>query len=332
MNANGSVAGLVLFSGGLDSQLGTHLVRRQGVLVRGVHFVSVFWEGREEDVRASAAEIDLELVEAEISDEMIEVVRDPPHGYGKCMNPCLDCKILMLSRARRIMEEGGYRFLVTGEVVGQRPMSQRRDCFPLLEKAAEVCGLVVRPLSGKLLPATVAEERGWIDREELLAVSGRSRKAQLDIAGKLGLAHYSTPAGGCLLTDPNFSRRLRDLLASEQAWGGQDVRLLRMGRHFRLTPSLKLVVGRNEEENRRLETFLDSEDLRFDPEGVPGPLALLRGKVAPDDLRTALGIVARYSDHEGRPVVVVATSPDGREVVRKEVVAPPHREIEQLRV
>ena len=325
-------AALALFSGGLDSQLAVQLIRDHGVQVTGVHFLSVFWEGKERQVRAAAEEVAVELIEPEISREMIQLVKLPPHGYGKCLNPCLDCKILMLSCAKRIMEERGWQFLVTGEVVGQRPMSQRRDCFPMLEKAADVRGMVVRPLSGKVLPATIAEERGWIHRAELLAISGRSRRTQLEMAKRLGLRRYGTPAGGCLLTDPGFSARLRDLLQRDQTWGVQDVKLLRLGRHFRLTPSAKLVVGRNEQENKKLETCPEGGDVRLDPRGVPGPLALLRGEATPENVATAMGIVVRYSDHEGRPVMVVATSPDGGEVLRREVSPLPDDQIAELRI
>ncbi len=323
---------LVLFSGGLDSQLAVHLIRDQGVDVTGVHFVSVFWEGSEQRVRAAADEVKLRLLEPEISRDMLQLVAAPRHGYGKCMNPCLDCKILMLSRAKRIMDEQGWQFLVTGEVIGQRPMSQRRDCFPLLEKLANVRGLIVRPLSGKLLPATVAEEQGWIDREQLLEVSGRSRRVQLEMAGRLGLSAYSTPAGGCLLTDPGFSGRMRDLLLNEQMPDVQDVRLLRLGRHFRLRPSLKLVVGRNEEENRRLQTYLSSTDLKIDPHDVPGPLAILRGEATPDDVATAMRIVARYSDRVGDTVEVLAAKKDSGDAVRVAVRPLPEDRLEDLRI
>ncbi len=325
-------AALALFSGGLDSQLAAYLLKRQGVVLRGVHFLSVFWEGRERHVRESAAEINLELIEVDVTAEMIELVKDPPHGYGKRMNPCLDCKILMLSWAKRIVEEQGWQFLVTGEVIGQRPMSQRRDCFALLEKAADVRGLVVRPLSGKLLPATVAESQGWIERGGLLAVSGRSRKVQLELAKQLGLACHGTPAGGCSLTDPGLSARLRDLLDHEGVRGAGDVRLLRLGRHFRLSAGCKLVVGRNREENERLEGHVNSSNLRVEALGVPSPVALLKGDTGAERLITAMRVVARYSDHEGRPVEVVAAAPDGREVAREVVGALPDDEIARLRI
>jgi tRNA-specific 2-thiouridylase len=323
---------LALFSGGLDSQLAACLVKQQGVVVWGIHFLSVFWEGRESNVRESAAEIDLELIERDVSVEMIELVKDPPHGHGKRMNPCLDCKILMLTQARRVMQERGWQFLVTGEVVGQRPMSQRRDCLALLEKAAHVQGLVVRPLSGRLLPATLAEEQGWIGRDELLAVSGRSRRVQLETAKRLGLTRHGTPAGGCSLTDPGFSGRLRDLLDHEGARAVADVRLLRSGRHFRLTAGCKLVVGRNREDNERLERSVTSGDLRLEAPGVPSPVALLRGRPGAQELNTAMRIVARYADNAGGSVIVAAGLPDGTEAARKVVDALPDDEVAKLRI
>ncbi len=323
---------LALFSGGLDSQLAVCIVRQQGVDVSGVHLVSVFWEGGVARVRRAAAEIELKLTDIEVSPEMIDLVKAPPHGYGKCVNPCLDCRILMLSRAKCLMEKIGCQFLVTGEVLGQRPMSQRKDTFPLLERAAGVSRLVVRPLSGRLLPPTIPEEKGWIARTGLLALRGRTRKPQLSMASELGLTQYSTPAGGCSLTEPGFSVRMRDLLDGTQPWGAQDVRLLRLGRHFRLTPACKLVVGRNEGENDLLENELAPSDLKLEAWGVPGPVALLRGQATSGDLEKSMAVVARYCDRMGETTDVVAMTPDGTKVQRQLVAPLTERELSLIRV
>jgi tRNA-specific 2-thiouridylase len=323
---------LALFSGGLDSQLAVCLVRQQGVDVSGIHVVSVFWEGGVARVRQAAAEIELELTDVEASPEMIDLVKAPPHGYGRRVNPCLDCKILMLSHAKCLMEEMDCQFLVTGEVLGQRPMSQRKDSFPLLEKAAGVRGLVVRPLSGRLLPPTIPEERGWIARAGLLALRGRTRKPQLSMVSELGLRQYSTPAGGCSLTEPGFSARMRDLLEGKQPWGIQDVRLLRLGRHFRLTPTCKLVVGRNKRENDLLEIKLVPGDLKLEARGVRGPVALLRGRASSGDLEKSMAVVARYCDRTEETADVVAMTSEGVEVQRRLVAPLTERELSLVRV
>ena len=183
----------------------------------------------------------------------------------KNLNPCIDCKIWMLKEARREMEKEGASFVFTGEVVGQRPKSQLKNTLRLIEKQSGLEGYLLRPLSAKLLPPTIPEEKGWVKREELLDLQGRGRKRQLELAEKWGIKHFSPPAGGCLLTDPNFSRRLKDLWESEEAYNFESVELLKVGRHFRLRPSFKLVGGRNQIENEKLKECVREDDILFFP-------------------------------------------------------------------
>lgn len=193
------------------------------------------------------------------------------------------------------MEESGATFIVTGEVLGQRPMSQRRDAMRLIEKEAGLEGFILRPLSAKVLPATIPEKEGWVEREKLLTLQGRSRKPQIEMAGHYGIHDYPCPAGGCLLTDPGFAKRMKDLMVHNLDFSLNDVHLLKMGRHFRLSHGVKLLVGRNEEENQKIQTFAQGEDILLKVSSFPGPLSLLRGKLDQGDIEKAAAITAHYS-------------------------------------
>ncbi len=234
-----------------------------------------------------------------VSEEYLDVVRHPKHGYGSNMNPCIDCRIFILKKAKTYMEESGASFIVTGEVLGQRPMSQRRDAMRLIEKEAGLVGLILRPLSAQFLPITLPEKEGWIDRTKLLNIQGRSRKPQIKLAEEFGIRDYPCPAGGCLLTDPGFGRRMKDLMNHHPEFSLNDVHLLKFGRHFRLSPKVKLVVGRNEEENQKIQTFARIGDILLKTVRYPGPISLLRGKGDGRELEKAASITARYSKAKG---------------------------------
>jgi hypothetical protein len=220
------------------------------------------------------------------------------------MNPCLDCRILMFSKARERMEDIGAAFVFTGEVLGQRPMSQHRRAMRIIERESGLDDRLLRPLSAQLLEPTLPELEGLVDREKLLALQGRSRKSQMALADELGVTDYPCPAGGCRLTDPNFARRMRDLVRFRPDFDLNDVNLLKIGRHFRLSPRAKAVVGRNEGENHRILALTRPGDALFEVEGCGSPITLLRGKAGEGVVRLAAAITARYSDAQGGEVKV----------------------------
>jgi tRNA U34 2-thiouridine synthase MnmA/TrmU len=291
---------IALLSGGLDSTLAARIILNQGIELEALNFLTVFCTctSRGETCLASQKAVDalgIPLKVFNVSEEYLDVVRDPEHGYGSNMNPCIDCRIFMLKKAKTYMEETGACFIVTGEVLGQRPMSQRRDAMRLIEKAAGLEGLIVRPLSAKFLPITIPEKEGWIKREELPGIQGRSRKPQMEMADHFGIRDYPCPAGGCLLTDPGFAGRMKELMSHKPDFALNDVHLLKFGRHFRISPKLKLVVGRSEEENQKIQTFAKTGDVLVKVLHHPGPLSLMRGEFSESELEKAASITARYS-------------------------------------
>ncbi len=302
--ASGKPRALGLVSGGLDSLLAALVLRRAGVEVAGLTFASPFFGP--ENARAGAGRIGLPLTVLDIGPEHLEqVVKNPRYGYGSNMNPCIDCHAYMLARAGEIARRQGLDFLFTGEVLGQRPMSQNRQALNTVAKASGVGDILLRPLSARLLPATAMETAGLVDREMLCDFSGRGRKPQMALAAKLGLSHYPAPAGGCLLTEPGFSRRLRDLLEHEPGAGVALVELLKLGRHLRLSPAAKLAVGRNQAENRRLAQAAPPGSLLLEAVGVPGPLGVYLGPPQGPELTLAAAVVAGYGKAPaGRPVPV----------------------------
>jgi tRNA-specific 2-thiouridylase len=291
---------IALLSGGLDSTLAAKVVMEQGVGLEALNFMTVFCTCTTRGATCMASQkavetLGIPLRVFSVSEEYLEVVKHPKHGYGRNMNPCIDCRIFMLKKAKAYMEESGASFVVTGEVLGQRPMSQRKDAMRLIEKEAGLEGLILRPLSANVLPVTIPEEEGWVDRKRLLNFQGRSRKPQIELAERYGIHDYPCPAGGCLLTDPGFAKRMKDLMLHRPAFSLNDVHLLKMGRHFRFSDRVKLVVGRNEEENQKIGTFAQEKDILLKVSNVPGPLSLLRGKFDEGDIEKAAAVTAYYS-------------------------------------
>jgi tRNA-uridine 2-sulfurtransferase len=317
MTREANVKAVCLLSGGLDSSLALKIVQAQGIEVIAVHCKGPFGgctEVRDSAASAVATALGVRLVVIQLEEDYLDIVRSPRFGYGSNINPCIDCHIYFLKQAGRMMTEEGASFVITGEVVGQRPMSQRLDTLRRIEKASGLIGLILRPLSARLLDETIPEVRGWVRRDELLAISGRSRREQLRLADDLGLKGFSAPAGGCLLTDPQFAGRVRDLIA-HGSLNLYEASLLRVGRHLRLPLGSKLVVGRNETENHDLEARVRAGDFLLVTEDCPGPTAILSGGSAGRELELAAGIVARYSDGKRGQRVIVRVSCEGRDQV-----------------
>jgi hypothetical protein len=294
---------VALLSGGLDSALAIHLVKRQGIDVTALHFTSFFSaldsERQDSPVKSTAWQLGVPLIFLPKGEDFLSLIRKPRYGYGKNLNPCIDCRIYTFVKAKEVMAEIGASFIVTGEVVGQRPMSQRRDTLRLVEKRSGCEGLILRPLSAKVLPPSLPELSGIVDRQQLLDVAGRGRKVQLRMATEIGLAGFSPPAGGCLLTDENFSNRLRDLLDDREDVSQDDLLSLSIGRHLRLRPGLKIVVGRRHAENERL-TKLGQSGTLFFPLDFPGPTILAQGEPDAEEERLIGSIIRRYAGHSTR--------------------------------
>ncbi len=303
---------VALYSGGLDSTLAILAVLRQGIEVKAVTFLTHFGcdisdkSSCSKDPFSAAEKFGFEVKLCHLADKFIEIVKNPRFGHGKNMNPCMDCRILMLREAWEFMRMSGAEFIITGEVLGQRPMSQRRDALNIIDREAGLKGYVLRPLSAKLMKPTLAEEKGLVNRELLYDFSGRSRKPQMALADEFGLTDYPAPAGGCLLTDPNYSYRLRELLEHDKNISIKDLALLRLGRHFRLSPDCKIIVGRDKHENEALLKLLSDKWVRLGVEGHAGPVTLIIGDAPEETIRTAASICARYSDAKGIGLVTVS--------------------------
>jgi tRNA U34 2-thiouridine synthase MnmA/TrmU len=309
---------IALISGGLDSTLAARLTKDLGVELVALNTLSPFClcnrrssSGCAHGAGKVAKELGLKLISVNVSDEFIEIVKKPKYGYGSNMNPCIDCRILLFKKARAAMEEEGASFVITGEVLGQRPMSQKLHTMRLIEKESGLTGLVVRPLSAQVLEPTLPEENGWVPRDRLLAINGRGRKEQFALAHKFGIRDYPCPSGGCLLTDPEFSRRLKDIMLNGEL-NLREVMLLKLGRHFRLGKGVKLVVGRNEAENGLLESSAGMTDSLFYPGGdLAGPTSLLRGDCNPELIELSSRITAYYCDLNGQKSANIYYRPAG---------------------
>jgi tRNA-specific 2-thiouridylase len=305
---------LAVFSGGLDSMLAVELVRAQGVDVLGFFFETPFFTSSK--ARRSAEVLHLPLKVVDLTELHLEVVKKPRYGYGENMNPCIDCHGLMLRKAGESLGEEEAHFIITGEVLGQRPMSQNLRSLSTVAAQSGYRERILRPLSAKLLPPTLPEERGWVSREKLMAFSGRSRKPQMELAGKFGITEYPSPAGGCLLTDPIFSKRLKDLFTFRPECSPREIEILKLGRHFRAGPRTKVVVGRNKKENEALLTLIEDSDLIIELDSIPGPVVLVMGDISREIEELAAALAVSYSDAKDGEFAEVTLSTKGSE--RKE--------------
>jgi len=289
------IKAVALFSGGLDSILAVKLIQEQGIEIKGVNFKTPFFGLGEAFVIAKDLDINLEIID--ITEELLKILKKPNYGFGKNMNPCIDCHALMFKKAGEYMNKIGASFILSGEVLGERPMSQNRNSLSIIERESGFEGRILRPLSALLLAETIPEKEGLVDRNKLLDISGRSRKRQMELAVKMGIEDYPSPAGGCKLTEPAFSKRLRDLF-TQGGFSLEDIELLKLGRHFRLSKDIKLVVGRNKEENEQLQNFFQDGDFLFKAKNLKGPVSLLKkgSKVGDGLLDKSCQITARYCD------------------------------------
>jgi tRNA-specific 2-thiouridylase len=321
-----------LLSGGLDSTLAARVLIEQGIEVVGLHYSTGFCMNdhrralarpeedprrmRNEGLRAGAdLGIHIEILDA--GEEYLRMVLNPKHGYGKRANPCIDCRIFMIHGAAEYMREHGGDFVFTGEVLGQRPMSQHMQALRMIERECGIEGYLLRPLSALHLPPTRPEELGWVDRGRLLDLHGRSRKPQIELSGKWGIEDYPQPSGGCcFLADENFARRFHDKREHTpvEAIRREEMILLKIGRHFRLSPSLKIIVARDQSENQFLTRF-DLPGWRFEAIDCGSPITLAEGEPDATMRRTIASITARYSDRRGQPLVEVRATNGGREEV-----------------
>lgn len=313
------VKALVLFSGGLDSILAAKILEAQGIHVTALTFVSYFFNAGQ--AKKSAAENGIELVIRDISPKHFAIVKNPCFGRGAGMNPCIDCRFLMLKIAKKIARDAKFDLIATGEILGQRPMSQNLGAFRLMEKQAKLVGKILRPLSALALPETEMEKSGLIERSRLHGISGRSRKAQMELAEKFGVKHYPAPAGGCILTDKEFSKKLGELVRKAARPKASDFKLLGIGRHFwvHLARShfenidknetsdknfesgasngagTRIIVGRRHEENLQLKKLAEKGDILVEPKDVPGPTVLVRGKRNKAVLDAAEKLLLKYT-------------------------------------
>ncbi|MCL2288185.1 MAG: hypothetical protein FWC33_03255 [Candidatus Bathyarchaeota archaeon] len=325
------VKAVSLFSGGLDSILATKLILDQGIEVVAFNVKTLFTTSKREgvsEVESAVLELGVPLEVVCVDREYIRMLRNPKFGYGKNFNPCIDCKIFILRQAVKFARRVGADFLFTGEVLGERPMSQHGPALRVIEEEAGLKGKLLRPLSAKLLPETLAEKRGLVDRSKLLGISGRSRKPQFQLAREFGIVNFPSPAGGCLLTCEEYSKKLCDLFEHKKNVSSADVLLLRFGRHFRFGVN-KIVVGRNEAENKFLLSSKGKLDYFFELPDVVGPVSVLQGLKRREALCVAAQLTAFYSDAKSEDVRVNY----GKNVLDKSITVrvPSREEVDMLR-
>lgn len=311
MTGERTTRALGLISGGLDSMLAARLLMEQGVAVTGIAFVTPFFGSA--NAEAAAHLVGFPLIVRDITAPHLAMARNPPSGYGSQMNPCIDCHALMLRLAGSIMDAEGFDVLFTGEVLNERPMSQSLRSLNRVANLSGRRGFVLRPLSALRLEPTIPEQEGKIDRARLLDLEGRSRRRQFELAGRWGIAQYPQPAGGCLLTDPSFSRRLRDLFEHGPEPDAHALALLKIGRQFRIREGVKATVGKNDADNRALLALRAPGDTVVSTLGVPGPVIIVGGDAGEADLAVVAGICARYSDGRAAGAVRVRIEGPGGE-------------------
>jgi tRNA U34 2-thiouridine synthase MnmA/TrmU len=293
------IKALGLFSGGLDSILAVKLIQSQGIEVRLVNFTTPFFPSKK--AKEMAKQLKIKLKEIDVTREYLKILKNPKHGYGSFLNPCIDCKIFMLRKAKQYAKKIGAKFIFTGEVLGERPMSQNKNALVLIEKESGLKGKLLRPLSAKLLPITEAEKR-WISRGKLLDIRGRRRERQIELAKKFKIKNYPTPSGGCLLTNNEYAAKAKDLITNNKKISVNDIKLLKIGRHFRHGKN-KIIVGRDEEENKELLKLRNSSDYAFEALNIGSPVTLLQGPKTKDSINLAAKLTINYSDSKEKALV-----------------------------
>ena len=322
---------LVLLSGGLDSILASKLLLSQGIEVWAINFSSPFCLCGKGGCGAHkfANELNIPLKTIRVGNEYLKTIRNPKYGYGKNLNPCLDCRIFMFKRAKNYAKEIGASFVFTGEVLGERPMSQHKNAMYLIEKESGLKDRILRPLSAKLLPETPMEKEGLVDRSKLLAITGRSRKPQIKLAEELEIYNYPCPSGGCLLTYKEFAAKVRDLFNYRKRVVESDIALLKIGRHFRIGLN-KIIVGRDHQENQKLFCSKKITDYYFEVPDCGSPITILQGRKTKKSIEAAAGLTAYYSDNTNPFIIVNYGQKKLDKVIR--VAKPFYSEIQKLRV
>ncbi len=309
------VRGLGLCSGGLDSILSAQILKKQSLEIEWVTFETPFFSSSKARIAANTHQIPITV--KNITPVYLEMLKKPACGYGKNMNPCMDCHALMFQLAGKMMIDKKFHFLFSGEVLGQRPMSQTKTSLRYVEKNSGHAGYILRPLSALLLPETIPEKEKLVDRDQLLDISGRSRKPQITLAKALGIHHYPAPAGGCLLTDKAFSKRLKDLFNHQELYTENELHLLKYGRHLRLNATTKLIVGRNKKDNNSLIKYYNPvTDILITTTNHPGPTALLSCKSDRDSIFQAASICVGYGKApDNAPIDVDVIDSQGKELI-----------------
>lgn len=302
---------VALLSGGLDSQLAIKMMQEQGFDVSAVAIKTPFCDfdcgrGCGFEIRERADDLNVNLKTVYLGDEYIEMLKHPKHGIGAGFNPCIDCRSMMFDAAKKHMEDIGAEFIISGEVLGQRPMSQHAPALRTIEKESDLVGKIVRPLSAALLPETDPEKNGLIKRENLGMIRGRTRRNQLDMAKKYGIENPPNAGGGCLLTEPQFGIKAKDLFSHTENPTINDIDLLKIGRHFRLDEETKFIVGRNKDENEMIKAIALPGDILLEAKDFVGPVSILRGSNAKEHLKFASSITLRYSDAPNNEQAIVS--------------------------
>jgi hypothetical protein len=306
---------VALLSGGLDSRLAIRILQQQGIAIEALNFRTIFGCCKDEASQA-AHELGVRLTVVGMDESYLDIIKRPKYGYGKGINPCVDCRIYLFEIARKFMDEVGASFVVSGEVVGQRPMSQKRRDLDIIARDAALEDLLLRPLSAKLLPPTLPERLGVVDRERLFGVEGRSRKGLIELARQFGFNEIPQPSTGCALTEPLFANKVRDLIELAPQARQWDFELLRIGRHFRFDVDTKVVLGRDERQNEQLRLMAAQDNASpcwvVEPENFTGPTALVTGPHREDAAQFVTGLIARYSRSCDPDKSTVACEVNGR--------------------
>jgi tRNA-specific 2-thiouridylase len=325
------IKAVALLSGGLDSQLSIKIMQEQGIEVIALHFSTPFNDPVEEiiAVRQLTKRLGVELAIIPKTEEFFDIIKHPRFGYGKNLNPCMDCRLWIIQKAWTYAQQVGAEFIITGEVVGQRPKSQHLDQILVVDRASGIPGRILRPLSAKLLPISIPEEKKWVDRDKLLDIQGRSRARQVELGRKYHLVEEYYATGGCPLCEHAYAVKMRDYLDHTSSVSLREIWLLKIGRHFRYGDT-KIIVGRHKDDNEKLEKLAGPDDLRFEVQGVGSPITLLQGPATDDAIQFAASLTARYSDAKG--AVVEVNSNTGKSSTKISVKSADPATLEKYRI